>query len=257
MQISKATIIGTGNLATHLSKALEQGGINVQQIVGRNATKAKTIASRLYDTEVVTGTDLRKSESRLFFLCISDSAIRELASQLSLPEESLLVHCSGATSMQSIARRDAEYGVFYPLQTFSSQRKMSFQGVPVCLEASTDHSEELLEIVAKKIGATPCFMSSEQRLTLHLSAVFACNFTNHFLVIAKRLLEGKDLPFELLEMLIKETVAKGLEVGPELAQTGPAIRKDHVTMGLHESLLQEHPEWAELYHAISREIMKK
>jgi predicted short-subunit dehydrogenase-like oxidoreductase (DUF2520 family) len=256
MPLPNVTIIGTGNLALHLSKALERGGMKVAEVAGRQSAKAQSIASQLYDAQAQQGFDFSSSEARLFFLCVSDAAISAVASQLVLPEKSLVVHCSGATSVDVLSHIQGEFGVFYPVQTFSAKRKVSFKEVPVCLEASSDTSEELLETVAKKMESAPCFMNSSQRLTVHLSAVFACNFTNHFFLIAQTLLQDQGLPWELLHPLIEETVTKALEIGPKQAQTGPAIRKDYTTMGVHEELLEEYPEWQELYRSISKKITK-
>lgn len=256
MVLPQVSIIGSGNLALVLSKNLEQCGIRVRELAGRTIEKVNKIVSQLYSVEPVFDFDLSNSQSKVFFLCVSDSAIAEVAYRLKLPPNALLVHCSGATALSSIEREDIDFGVFYPVQTFSGSRKLSLNGVPICIEANEDSCETMLEAIAKKMGAVPCFMSSEQRLVLHLSAVFACNFSNHLFIIAKRLLEEEDLPFELLEELIKETVKKSLEIGPENAQTGPAARRDYATMDKHLKLLENNPELSKLYASLSDRIAK-
>ena len=256
MVLPQVSIIGTGNLAFVLSKNLEQCGIRVRELAGRSKDRVERIASQLYSVETILDFDFSQSQSKVFFLCVSDSAISEVAYRLKLPQGALLVHCSGATSLDAIEKGGADFGVFYPVQTFSTSRKLSLNGVPICIEANEESKEELLEAIAKKIGATPCFMTSEQRLVLHLSAVFACNFSNHLFMMAKRLLDEEGLPFDLLKELIRETVKKSLEIGPENAQTGPAIRKDYATMDKHIKLLEDHPNWKEVYTTFSERIMK-
>jgi hypothetical protein len=91
---------------------------------------------------------------------------------------------------------------------------------------------------------------------LHLSAVFACNFSNHFLRIAKELLQKEGLPFGLLKQLTQETINKSFELGPDKSQTGPAVREDYATMGDHEALLSDQHEWKELYLQISEDIIR-
>jgi len=251
------SIIGSGNLAQHLSRNFENCGLRIVELYGRNLQKAKAITSKLYDARVTSDLDFSDSEASLFFLCVSDKAIADIADELVLPKGSVLVHCSGATPLEAIARDGAAYGVFYPLQTFTASRKVSFEGLPVCLEASTDEAELLLEKIAIKLRALPYFMSSEQRLCLHLSAVFACNFTNHFYRISKDILQDQGLPFQLLKHLIEETARKTFDLGPENAQTGPALRSDNATMQKHLSLLGNHEEWKELYQKISSDIQAK
>jgi len=256
MSLPRVSIIGTGNLATHLAKGMEKAGFLVAEIYNRHLSKAAAFANSLYDAQATDSLDFLDSEANVFFLCVSDNAIATLAQEIILPRGALLVHCSGATNVEAIMREDVDYGVFYPIQTFSPNRKISFEGLPICLEASTEEAEEILESLVKRMKANPFFMSSEQRLTLHLSAVFACNFSNHFYRIAQEVLDTRGLPFDLLHHLIAETVQKAFENGPENAQTGPAVREDYNTMALHRDLLRTHPEWKELYVKVSEDIIR-
>ena len=45
-----------------------------------------------------------------------------------------------------------------------------------------------------------------------------------------------------------------LEAGPEVAQTGPALRGDKETMRKHLDLLGGHLEWEKIYTFVSRDI---
>ena len=251
------SIIGTGNLAQHLSVNFEKCGLRVSELYSRNIQHAKALTSKLYDARATSELDFSDSAANLFFLCVSDDAIADVADELLLPIGSLLVHCSGATPMDIIAREEADYGVFYPLQTFTASRKVTFEGLPVCLEANTEEAEAFLEKITTKMGALPYFMSSEQRLCLHLSAVFACNFSNHLYRIAHDLLQEQGMPFDLLKNLIEETARKTFDLGPENAQTGPALRADYATIQKHLSLLENKEEWQELYQKISSDIQAK
>src|SRR5690606_33802582 len=92
--------------------------------------------------------------------------------------------------------------------------------------------------LAQSIGKKVDYMTSEKRKQLHLSAVFASNFLNHLLFIAKQLSMKHKIDFDLLHPLIAETVNKSLEMGPEKSQTGPAARGDLQTMDAHLELLE-------------------
>jgi predicted short-subunit dehydrogenase-like oxidoreductase (DUF2520 family) len=98
-------------------------------------------------------------------------------------------------------------------------------------------------------------LNSEQRKTLHLGAVFACNFTNHLLALAQELLEEKGLDYELLKPLIQETLSKIEMNDPASVQTGPAIRKDQATILSHLDLLKHNPDLSELYTKLSQSIV--
>ena len=97
-------------------------------------------------------------------------------------------------------------------------------------------------------------MNDAQRALLHVAAVFANNFANHCFAIAEKILDEKDLPFELLHPLMEETLAKALQDSPARMQTGPAMRGDVVTVQRHLDLLAEHPEWREIYRTLSENI---
>jgi predicted short-subunit dehydrogenase-like oxidoreductase (DUF2520 family) len=97
-------------------------------------------------------------------------------------------------------------------------------------------------------------ISSEERRLLHLAAVFSSNFTNHLLLHASHIMERLDLPFSLLNPLMKETLRKAFEIGPGRAQTGPAIRGDRETMQAHLELLKGDEQATRLYEILSRSI---
>ena len=256
MKFPNVSIIGCGNLAYHLSKNLENIGVNIVNIYSRDIKKARKLASKLYNAEAGDSLDFSLSLANIFFLCVSDDAIQEVSNKILLPQNAILVHCSGSVSLGSIANSNSETGVFYPVQTFTVDRKITFIDTPVCIEASSLKSENILESLAKELKSKPFFMNSVQRMTLHLSAVFACNFGNHFFFISKLILKDHGLPFSLLHHLIAETVQKAIECDPEKMQTGPAIRNDFKTMSLHEGLLCENPEWQKLNKLISIDIVR-
>ena len=77
-------------------------------------------------------------------------------------------------------------GVFYPLQTFSRERTVDFKDFPFLLESSDLQSSEILQNLAESIGGKTCFVDTEQRIMIHLAAVFICNFTNHMLTEVSR-----------------------------------------------------------------------
>ena len=59
----------------------------------------------------------------------------------------------------------------------------------------------------------------------------------------------------MLEPLIKETFSKAMDIGPENAQTGPAIRNDQNTIEKHLELLSFSPELQRIYGEMTRSII--
>ena len=66
----------------------------------------------------------------------------------------------------------------------------------------------LLETLAKTLSKNVYAINSEQRKALHVAAVFVNNFTNHLFTIGKDFCESNQVPFEILQPLIQETVEK-------------------------------------------------
>jgi predicted short-subunit dehydrogenase-like oxidoreductase (DUF2520 family) len=141
------------------------------------------------------------------------------------------------------------------LQTFSSGRKVDFTDLPVLIETSDSQTSELLKLVAESMNCKVLFSDTEHRRMLHLSAVFVSNFTNHMLTEGMKIALKAGFPFDILIPLINETISKALDIGPEISQTGPAVRNDNNTIEKHLELLSFSPELQRIYKEITLAIM--
>jgi len=163
-----------------------------------------------------------------------------------------VVHTSG-TSELSVLDSKNKKGVFYPLQTFSKDKEIDFSSIPMCLEAENEEDFKTLENVAQTLSQKVFAISSEQRKSLHVAAVFVCNFVNHMYTIGNQICEENKVPFEVLQPLILETANKITDLKPETAQTGPALRNDTKTINKHLEFLQE-SNYQELYKLLTQSI---
>ena len=147
----------------------------------------------------------------------------------------------------------ARSGVFYPLQTFSKDREVDFENIPLCVEAKNLEDLVLLKKLAKAISKSVYEISSEQRKSLHLAAVFVNNFTNHLYHIGNEICRKNKLPFDILKPLILETASKVNTLPPIEAQTGPAKRNDEETIEKQLDQLQNR-EQREVYQILTNSI---
>lgn len=254
--LMKIAIVGTGNVAWHLGLAFENAGQIVTAIAGRDRQKVELAASTFYNAKAIIGTDLSSVPADIAIICVSDDAIEEVAQHLSLPQDCILAHSSGTKPLSSLGyAQTTNIGVFYPLQTFTKNKKVDFSSIPICIEADNRNSRDKLKSLASTISNTVAEISSKERAILHLSAVFASNFSNHMLTIAKGIMDHSDMSFELLKPLITETINKSLSSNPEFAQTGPAKRGDLATLDKQFQALSADPDTAELYKMISQHIL--
>ncbi|RGM47518.1 MULTISPECIES: Rossmann-like and DUF2520 domain-containing protein [Bacteroides] len=246
--------IGAGNLATNLAKELYYKGFRIAQIYSRTVEAAQVLAQTV-EAEYTTDLSTVINNARLYIVSLKDTAFVELLPEIILgKEKGLWVHTAGSIPMNVWEGQIERYGVFYPMQTFSKQRKVDFSDIPIFVESNSAEDTRFLKDIAAVLSERVYEATSEQRKSLHLAAVFTCNFTNHMYTLAADLLEKYELPFEVMLPLIDETARKVHELNPHLAQTGPAIRYDKNVINNHLQMLVDEPQIQELYRLISESI---
>jgi len=250
----RITIIGSGNVATHLAAAFKNAGHAIVQVYSRDMQNASLLAYHV-KAEAIDSLEQINPETDLFVIAVKDDAIEPIAAELAKYNK-MIVHTSGATSLQILQKHAQNAGVFYPLQTFSKTRELNFNTVPLCIEGADDKIASTLNELAYTVSQNVYRVNSEQRKTLHLAAVFACNFPNYLYHMSQQLLTEKQLPFDLLRPLILETAEKVQEHLPADVQTGPAVRNDEKTMASHLEQLQENPDLQAIYKLLSQGIIK-
>ncbi len=264
--MQKIAFIGTGNVAWHLAHAISKNGYPITEIYSRNIENATDLASHFADTVPINHLDFSKSEAEIFFVAVSDDALDSVLHQLKVPPHAAVAHTSGTQPLAIIPHPQA--AVFYPLQTFSKQKVVDFQAIPICLEAKNSDTLAILKKVANIISKRVYEFSSQERQLLHLAAVFSCNFSNFLFTISKNILEKspQTIPFDILQPLISETVQKAFDISPENAQTGPARRADNsvikrqlalldVLFGENTDIMNKGEDaWKKIYELFSEQI---
>ena len=247
-------LIGAGNMATQLGMALLEKGHQIVQVWSRTQQSATKLASKL-NCPYTTETSSITSETDIYILAINDTAIESILEQRSWGD-TLVVHTAGSTPMNILAPYCTNYGVFYPFQTFTIEKKVDFDNIPICIEANTPQNLEILNGLAQSISQNIKLFDSNQRQQIHLAAVFVCNFVNHFYTIGEKLLTEKGIDFEILKPLILETASKVIYQSPESSQTGPASRNDKIVMDKHLAMLANDPDLKNLYSLLSERIIQ-
>ena len=132
---------------------------------------------------------------------------------------------------------------------------MSALKVPICIENNClGEKSALIDGFAAELSDLRYVINENQRFTLHLAAVFACNFSNALCGMADEILRSRNLDFQMLLPLLKQTMAKLETLPPAKAQTGPAVRGDASVMNKHLAALDA--EKGEVYRRISAYIAK-
>ncbi|HSH52608.1 MAG TPA: DUF2520 domain-containing protein, partial [Bacteroidales bacterium] len=214
-------IIGAGNVATHIALALKRNGYFIRTIYSKTEKSAQSLAIKIsapFTTQLKTLPD----NAGIYIISVKDTVIEDIAQNLKI-KNGMVVHTAGSVSMSVFEPYFKNFGVFYPLQTFTKTRKLEFSEIPLCIEANNSNSENKLLNLAQSLSKKVALINSEKRKILHLAAVFACNFTNHMYNIGFQLLYEKNINFNILHPLMNETAKKANDMNPLDAQTGPAI----------------------------------
>lgn len=250
-------LIGAGNLAVNLGIALFRKGFRIAQVYSRTEASARALAERI-NTGWTTDLSRVILAADVYIVSLKDSALVELLPQIVKGRpEALFVHTAGSLPLTVWKKHARRYGVLYPLQTFSKERRVDFSEIPFFVEAETAEDTLLLKEIAAKLSGKVYEADSTQRKRLHLAAVFACNFTNHLYALAADILKDNELPFDVLLPLIDETARKVHEISPENAQTGPAVRYDENIIDSHLKMLAKNPSMRRIYELLSESIYIK
>ena len=246
----RVVLLGSGNVAFHLHRALQHaGGVELVQMVARREDGFSGFDPGI-SRGILGGMIL---EADVYLIAVADSAIESVASYLR-DKAGLVVHTSGARGLEAL-RGLPRPGVFYPLQTFSRERKLEFGEIPLCLETGRPSDLPLLRTLASFLSSQVIELDVSSRRQLHLAAVFVNNFSNHMVYLGEALCREQGLSEDLLRPLLRETFSKLNTLDAYQAQTGPARRGDQVTQKAHLDRLKDSLH-RDLYKLISESIHK-
>jgi len=246
-------ILGAGNVAFHLTRALIQNTVNVRQIFNRTLSAAARVgeANKVNYTDKIS--ELEKAD--LYIIATSDSSIEELSHYIPY-DDTLVVHTSGSLGTK-VLKGDYRKGVFYPFQTFTKKKEiMKYDDIPIFVEAENKEDENALYSLAKKISNEVHKVDHEKRLKIHMSGVWISNFVNHLYYIGGKICEDTGIPFDVLRPLIEETAIKVRDMEPYDAQTGPARRNDNIVIDKHLEILEDDSRLQQLYRLLTDSIKR-
>ncbi len=256
MQNLKIVLIGSGNVGYQLGCHFFEKGLQVIQVFSRKAEKAEHLAKAI-ECDWTTSLDAITTQADLYVFAVHDNSIAEVAEQLAefLPPDKIVVHTSGATPSTALQPFFQNFGVFYPLQTLSIDRKPNFVSVPICVDAALAETQKTLLAIGQKVSQQVQVVTDEERAVLHVAAVFVNNFANHLFQIGATIMEEEGISFDLLRPLILETALKIQDNAPANMQTGPARRGDESTIQRHERYLEKFPDYRKLYTVLTQSLI--
>lgn len=251
----RIVILGAGNLATNIAKALKRAGHDIVQVYSRTMASAEVLAGDV-GCGAVDDLSLVDRDAEVCIIAVKDTAIKEVAQALDL-QRPVVLHTAGSIPMSVFEGCARRYGVLYPMQTFTKSREPDFAEIPCFVEGNDEQTLQTITLLARSISNDVRPLSSERRRYLHLAAVYACNFVNHCYRLSSEVLRRCGIPFDVMLPLIDETARKVHDIPPAEAQTGPAVRCDRNVMDAHLDLLADDALMKDIYRLMSRSIHKK
>jgi predicted short-subunit dehydrogenase-like oxidoreductase (DUF2520 family) len=252
-KIEKVALIGAGKLATNFAFTLKKKGFTVLQVYNRTHGPGMKLAKKISSYYIDDLLELTP-EADLYALAVSDAALKQISEKIHLNDQ-LIIHFSGTAEMNILKTSSLNYGVLYPPQTFTYQQSAGFLNIPLCIEANNSDTGKKLSAFAATLTDKIFKVNSDQRKIIHLSAIFAGNFTNFLYSVAENLLTESNLPMSILEPIIEKTKANSLQKNIFNLQTGPAIREDFEMIKTHIDILSERPGYKEIYRIITESII--
>lgn len=269
----RIVILGAGNLATNITKALKRAGHDIVQVYSRTMQSASVLAN-VVGCEAINDLSLVSPDADVYIIAVRDTAISDVARAICpiVSMRATILHTAGSVPMEVLLTGDRNvcrgvpsqsttrvrpYGVLYPMQTFTKGREVNFAEIPCFIEGSDAQALKMISLLARSISDNVREMSSEDRKYLHLAAVYACNFVNHCYELSSEVLERCGIPFDIMLPLIDETARKVHSITPAEAQTGPAVRYDRNVMDAHLRLLKDDQRMSDIYKLMSNSIYRK
>lgn len=252
----KITLIGAGNVGYHLGRRLFKKGLTVRQVYSRQLQNAQFLAKKIKATPVTEFSAI-DSKSDIYIIAVKDDAIESVAKALRQNKgmkRKLVVHTSGAAASDTIAKYFPNFGVFYPLQSFSKAKKVRFTKIPICIHANQAKALKNLVDIGHLISNKVAVINDQERAILHVAAVIVNNFTNHLFHLGHEITKQEKIDFDLLKPLMEETVLKIANHPPLEMQTGPARRNDKKTIEKHLKYLKKFPKYTHLYTLLTKSI---
>lgn len=185
---------------------------------------------------------------------MADAALNEIHESYLLGDK-LIVHTAGSISKEILSTVSENYGVIYPLQSLRKENLELHQDIPLLIDGNSDEVIAVIETFANSLSSLITRADDNQRLRLHVAAVVVSNFPNHLYTLAADYCGREGLDFKILQPLIEETALRLRYHFPGQMQTGPAIRKDIVTLDKHLRILNQYPALKKIYLKITDSIM--
>jgi len=263
LKMKHFSVIGAGNLGTHLIYALVARGYGLTTIY-------KKSKYGLFPGAISENTEHMVAHSDFIVIATQESKIPEVVNVLHEASDlngKIVFHTANALTSDSLAllrEKGAQVASFSPLQTFSSFNMDTpadvFAGIYFLAEGDPE-ALILAQEMATSLAANLVKVAKDKKVYFHMAAVAASNFLISILKLAERQLQKTDTisppaDIHMLLPLIYRTLENVRVNGVDASLTGPCKRKETAIIQKHLQLLDANDvNDAVLYRALTHYLM--
>lgn len=264
----RLVILGPGRMGLALGYALWQAeAVETLAYMGRRPEPPSHPLFMHSSADYVHGLVRPSHGTTALFLAVPDDRISEMAHAIAelgaAPEGCSAFHLSGVLSTEALTPLHAvgySVGSFHPLQTvahsITGADRLPGSSIAVAGEQLAQRTANRL---VAALGCTTINVPVRTRPAYHAAAVMASNYLAGLLGASVRLLSEAGVPekeaLSAILPLARGTLDNIEEVGLARAITGPIVRGDSETVGLHMRALGESDR--ALYTAMGRELLRQ
>ncbi|MBI2677786.1 MAG: DUF2520 domain-containing protein [Candidatus Koribacter versatilis] len=260
------TIIGAGNLARALAPALRAARYRVREVVGREGktSRARTRAVARSAGARAVGFADAKLDADVIWLCVSDSAIAQVARRLAKSDDwrgKVALHSSGALGsdeLRALKARGASVASVHPMMTFVGTARVKLRGLTFAVEGDARAVGAARGIVAG-LGGEAFAIRKQNKPLYHALGSFSSPLLVMLLSEAEQVGRAAGLSAaqtrKVMRAILQRTLFNYLRDGAAAAFSGPMRRGDLVTVKRHLKDLRKVPGALEVYRALARGAM--
>lgn len=262
--------IGGGNVGAALAHHFARQGFRVVAIWETDPARQAVLQNSLPGLPILSAPDdslLR--ECQIIFITVGDDQIPTLVQQLSNRKlelrGKLILHTSGAhpaAILSPLKQKGAIVASVHPIYSFTGEELSGepLSGIYFDVEGEPE-AETVCESLLHRAGFNTMRIAAEQKLPLHLAAVFYSNYFVGITALAQEVLTRAGLSpenhWKPFLPLIESTRKHLGQTAPREALTGPLQRGDVDTIRKHLDYLQKNlPELVPVYSKIAKYLMQ-
>ena len=241
MNKKRIAIIGAGKLTYSLTPAIIKSGYDVQIVISRRMSSAKSLANKFSIPQYSSSLKKIPDEVDVLLLTVPDGEIKRVAGSLSKLKldfrNCICIHFSGVENINALnplKNKGCATGSLHIIRPFPSKNIVDIRNSPASIETDSMQAKSFLLQICRKLKLKPHKITSEQKVFQHIAAVHSSNFLVGNLFNAFSLVNNKNnSPKEILRKTTQSALDNVFKLSPAKALSGPMDRGDVHTIKKH------------------------